>query len=118
MSWVAGPLAVDNPEHHGLVPARPPAPEILVVDDNAANLVALRAMLAPLGHDLIEVESGREALRAALGHTFALILMDVRMPVMNGYETARLIREHPLFAATPVIFVTAYGGDETEICRV
>src|SRR6202451_3176737 len=90
------------------------APAILVVDDNRVKRLALRAMLTPLGHAIVEVESGRAALKALASQTFALILMDVRMPVLNGFETAKLCREQPRGARTPIIFVTAMGGDETE----
>jgi diguanylate cyclase (GGDEF)-like protein/PAS domain S-box-containing protein len=89
-------------------------PAILVVDDNAAKRLAVRAMLAPLGHAVIEAESGREALRAVLRQTFAMILMDVRMPTLDGYETAKLIRQRAQSGLTPIIFVTAFGRDETE----
>jgi len=89
-------------------------PAILVVDDNAAKRIAVRAMLTPLGHDVIEVDSGREALRAVLRRTFALILMDVRMPTLDGYETAKLIRQRPQSERTPIIFMTAFGRDEAE----
>jgi diguanylate cyclase (GGDEF)-like protein/PAS domain S-box-containing protein len=71
-------------------------------------------MLAPLGHAVTEADSGRAALRAVLGQTFAMILMDVRMPSLDGYETARLIRQRSQSALTPIIFVTAFGRDETE----
>lgn len=89
-------------------------PTVLVVDDNAAKRMAIRAMLAPLGHAVVEVDSGREALRAVLGGTFALILMDVRMPTLDGYETAKLIRQHPQSEHMPIMFVTAFGYDEAE----
>src|ERR1700722_16574160 len=75
--------------------AFPTPAAILVVDDNAAKRIAIRAMLAPLGVRVVEVESGREALRAVLRRTFALILMDVRMPDLDGFETARMIRQRP-----------------------
>jgi diguanylate cyclase (GGDEF)-like protein/PAS domain S-box-containing protein len=91
-----------------------PNPAILVVDDNAAKRLAVRAMLAPLGHSVIEAESGRDALRAVLRQTFAMILMDVRMPTLDGYETAKLIRQRAQSGLTPIIFVTAFGGDENE----
>jgi diguanylate cyclase (GGDEF)-like protein/PAS domain S-box-containing protein len=91
-----------------------PAPAILVVDDNAAKRLALRAMLAPLGHAVIEADSGRAALRAVMRQTFAMILMDVRMPTLDGYETAKLIRQRSQSELTPIIFVTAFGRDETE----
>jgi len=95
-------------------PASPAAPVILLVDDNAAKRLAVRAMLAPLGHTVIEADSGRAALRAVLRQTFAMILMDVRMPTLDGYETAKLIRQRSQSALTPIIFLTAFGQDETE----
>ena len=76
--------------------------------------MAIRAMLAPLGLAVVEADSGRAALRAVLRQTFALILMDVRMPTMDGYETANLIRERSQSSRTPIIFVTAFGRDDTE----
>jgi len=93
---------------------RPPGAAILVVDDNASKRLAIRAMIAPLGHELVEVDSGREALRAVMQQNFAVILMDVRMPTMDGYETAKLIRQRSQSEHTPIIFFTAYGQDETE----
>jgi diguanylate cyclase (GGDEF)-like protein/PAS domain S-box-containing protein len=98
-------------EAHGVGPV----PAVLVVDDNPVKRVALRAMLAPLGHRVIEVESGRAALSALMRQTFAIILMDVRMPTLSGFETARLCREQSRGARTPIIFVTAVGGDEGEV---
>ena len=94
--------------------ARPPGAAILVVDDNASKRLAIRAMIAPLGHELVEVDSGRAALRAVMQQSFAVILMDVRMPTMDGYETAKLIRQRSQSEHTPIIFFTAYGQDETE----
>lgn len=91
-----------------------PIGAVLIVDDNAAKRLALRAMLAPLGHAVVEAESGRAALRAVLRQDFAVILMDVRMPIMDGYETAKLIRERGQSALTPFIFVTAFGGEQSE----
>ena len=76
--------------------------------------MAIGAMLAPLGLVVVEASSGRDALRAVLRETFALILMDVRMPTMDGYETAKLIRQRSQTASTPIIFVTAFGRDDTE----
>src|SRR6202012_5620 len=71
----------------------PLAPAILVVADNAAKRMAIRAMLAPIGAEMVEAESGREALRAVVRRNYAAILMDVRMPELDGYETAKLIRK-------------------------
>jgi diguanylate cyclase (GGDEF)-like protein/PAS domain S-box-containing protein len=87
---------------------------VLIVDDDAAKRLALREMLAPLGHVLVEVDSGRSALRAVLLQDFAVILMDVRMPILDGYETAKLIRGRARSSLTPVIFVTAFGNDSSE----
>jgi diguanylate cyclase (GGDEF)-like protein/PAS domain S-box-containing protein len=102
------------PSKTELTIAAPPAPAILIVDDNAAKRLATRTMLAPLGHTLVEADSGRGALRAVLRQTFAMILMDVRMPSLDGYETAKLIRQRRQSAITPIIFVTGFGRDETE----
>ena len=95
-------------------PGDPPVPAILLVDDNEVKRIALRAMLAPLGHPVVEVSSGRAALAAIAVQTFALILMDVRMPTLSGFETAKLCRRQSGGAHTPIIFITAVGGDETE----
>jgi CheY-like chemotaxis protein len=97
-----------------VAPAAQPAPAILVVDDNPVKRVALRAMLAPLGYPVVEVDSGRAALGALVHQTFALILMDVRMPRLNGFETAKLCRQQSRGGGTPIIFVTAMGGDDGE----
>ncbi len=94
----------------------PPSPtqsvNILIVDDNAAKRLALKAVLHPLGHTLVEADSGIEALRCVLRQDFAMILLDVRMPIMDGFETAALIRKRPQSELTPIIFITAYGRDE------
>ena len=87
---------------------------VLVVDDNPAERLAVRAMLAPLGHLVVEADSGRTALRAVLRQSFAVILMDVRMPTLDGFETAKLIRQRDQSARTPIIFLTAFGRDEIE----
>jgi diguanylate cyclase (GGDEF)-like protein/PAS domain S-box-containing protein len=91
---------------------RPP-PAILLVNDREAQRVAIRAMLAPLGLVIVEADSGRAALRAVLRQTFALILMDVRMPTMDGYETAKLIRARSQTRRTPIIFITGVEDTET-----
>ncbi|HEX6349036.1 MAG TPA: response regulator [Candidatus Dormibacteraeota bacterium] len=93
------------------------APEaaILLVDDTPANLVALESILAPLGQRLVTARSGREALRKLLEDDFALILLDVRMGDMDGFETARLIRSRPHTEHVPIIFVTAFDRVESDI---
>ncbi len=95
-------------------PASETGASILVVDDDRAKRLALRVMLAPLGHAIVEVDSGRAAVRTLESETFAIILMDVRMPTLNGFETARLCRQQSRGARTPIIFVTAYGDGEGE----
>ena len=90
---------------------------ILLVDDQPANLVALEAMLQGLGQNLIKAESGREALRWLLTHEFAVILLDVKMPDMDGFETAQLIRERDKSRHTPILFLTAGDNTQTQVVR-
>ena len=80
---------------------------ILVVDDRDENLMALEAVLSDPSYRLVRAKSGREALREVLDQDFALILLDVVMPGVDGYETATLIRERPRSRQTPIIFLTA-----------
>ena len=89
-----------------------PPIDILVVDDNPDNLVALEAVLAPLGQRISKASSGKDALRLLLRHEFAVILLDVRMPILDGFETAELLRTSPRCERTPIIFITAHGDDE------
>jgi CheY-like chemotaxis protein len=86
-------------------------PTVLIVDDNADKLVALESIMLPLDVDLVTAQSGREALRRLLERDFAVILLDVRMPGMDGFETATMIRERQRSANTPIIFITAFAGD-------
>lgn len=85
---------------------------MLVVDDNAAKRLALRAVLSPLGYAIVEADSGRAALRCVMAQDFAVILLDVCMPIMDGFETAALIRLRRQSEMTPIIFITAYASDE------
>ncbi|MCW2850005.1 MAG: histidine kinase [Marmoricola sp.] len=85
---------------------------ILLIDDNAAKRLALKAVLAPLGYSVVEADSGSAGLRRLLAQDFAVILLDVRMPIMNGFETAALIRMRKQSEMTPIIFVTAHESDE------
>jgi two-component system, sensor histidine kinase and response regulator len=87
---------------------------ILIVDDNAAKRLALKAVLAPLRHSIVEADSGQVALRRVMSQDFAVILLDVRMPGMDGFETASLIRQRRQSETTPIIFITAYANDEIE----
>ncbi|MDD2732990.1 MAG: diguanylate cyclase [Desulfuromonadaceae bacterium] len=80
---------------------------ILVVDDLPQNIQALEAIIEDMGFHIIKASSGNDALRLSLKHDFALILLDVQMPGMNGFEVARLIRSNPKTNHFPIIFVTA-----------
>lgn len=80
---------------------------ILIVDDLAQNIMALEAVIADMGVEIITARSGNDALRLSLKYDFALILLDVQMPGMNGFEVARLIRSNPKTSHFPIIFVTA-----------
>jgi signal transduction histidine kinase len=82
-------------------------PSILVVDDNRANQLAFEAVLDPLGYRIVAVNSGAEALERLAHDDFVLILMDVHMPGLDGYQTTALIRQQPRSRDIPVIFVTA-----------
>jgi signal transduction histidine kinase len=85
---------------------------ILLVDDRQENLVALEAVLESLGQELVKATSGREALRHLLESDFAVILLDVKMPEMDGFETASLIRERERSRHTPIIFLSALKSEE------
>jgi two-component system, sensor histidine kinase and response regulator len=90
---------------------------ILLVDDDPTKRFALKTILAPLGETVVEASSGADALRQLLRQEFAVVLLDVRMPVMDGYETAQLIRQRPRSELTPIIFVTALDQTETNLGR-
>lgn len=90
---------------------------ILVVDDDATKRFALRTILSPLDENIIEASSGADALRQLLRNEFAVVLLDVRMPIMDGFETAQLIRQRPRSELTPIIFVTALDQAETDMGR-
>jgi two-component system sensor histidine kinase/response regulator len=84
---------------------------ILLVDDRPENLTALEALLEEMGLDMFKATSGNEALSLSLKHDFAIVLMDVRMPDMDGFETAELMRANPKTSRLPIIFVTAAMKD-------
>jgi signal transduction histidine kinase/DNA-binding response OmpR family regulator len=89
---------------------------ILIVDDRASQRQALGLVVRDLGANIHEAGSGREALRLLLDHDYAVILLDVNMPGMDGFETASIIRQRARSEHTPIIFVTAYG-DESHAAR-
>jgi signal transduction histidine kinase len=88
-------------------PVEESAPTILVVDDNRANLLAFEAVLDPLGYRIVGADSGTEAVERVRHQDFVVILMDVHMPGLDGYQTMALIRQCPRSRDVPVIFVTA-----------
>jgi PAS domain S-box-containing protein len=88
---------------------------VLLVDDRRANLVALEATLAPLEVRLVSAMSGPEALRHLLHEEFAVMLIDVQMPGMDGFETASLVKQHPRTAQIPIIFITAIERDAAHV---
>lgn len=94
--------------------AVPTATDILVVDDNPENLIAIEAALGGLA-PLVCARSGREALRLLLDRDFAVILLDVQMPTMNGFETAQLIRSRSRTRHVPIIFITAFAHDDSQV---
>jgi signal transduction histidine kinase len=91
-------------------------PKILVVNDDPASLLALISLLSQwtteLSYEIVAARSGEEALRQVLQHDFAVILLDVNMPGMDGFQTAEAIHLRPKSASIPIIFVTAYHADE------
>jgi signal transduction histidine kinase len=90
---------------------------ILLVDDKPENLLSLEAMLEDLGQNLVKASTGFEALKAVLKHDFAVILLDVQMPGMDGFETADLIKEREKSRHTPIIFLTAYSKSDLLVAK-
>src|SRR4051812_15146831 len=100
--------------------AKEPAEEkvaILIVDDRHDKMLAYEAILADLEEDLVCARSGKEALRCLLKRDFAVILLDVNMPGMDGFETASLIRQRTRSETTPIIFISAVNDTETHVSR-
>ena len=90
---------------------------VLLVDDQQGRLLTYRTILEPLGERLVEARSGEDALQKLMEEEFALILLDVNMPGMDGFETASLIHQHPRFEKTPIIFVTAVNVSDMDRLR-
>ncbi|MGZ3272326.1 MAG: response regulator [Caulobacteraceae bacterium] len=91
------------------------AARVLIVDDDERNAFAAVQALEDLGHELVVAQSGKEALRHLLDGDFSVILLDLHMPEMDGYETARFIRGHPRTKHIPIVFVTAVFRDEAHL---
>src|SRR5687767_3929007 len=113
----SGTMSVPASEPSSGVMQPLPRARILVVDDHPANLVALVAVLEPLGHEIVRCSSGEEALRELLAREFALILLDVQMPGMDGFKTAQLIKSRPRCRDVPIIFITALSRDTAHVFR-
>ena len=94
-----------------------PIANILIVDDDSKTLMAMEALLAAPGRTLVLARSGREALRQLLRQDFALILLDVRMPDIDGFETAAMIRQNERFRYTPIIFLSAVDTLDEDVVR-
>jgi len=87
-------------------------PKILLVDDRPENLLATEALLRPLGAEIVTAESGEAALVHVLEHAFAMVLLDVQMPGMDGFETAQLMQTRPSMQGVPIVFVTAISKED------
>ena len=113
------PARTETPETSGTGEGmeRQPEVSILLVDDQPSNLLALEAILAGEGLNLVRAVSGGEALMRVLDEDFAVILMDVQMPGMDGFETAELIRQRDRSRHTPFVFLTAYQSSDVQIQR-
>ena len=94
-----------------------PRASILVVDDVHANLVSLEAILEPLGHRIVRATSGEEALKRLLEGEFAVVLLDVQMPGIDGFETASLMKSHPRLESVPIVFITAISRDAAHVFK-
>ncbi|HEY5851915.1 MAG TPA: response regulator [Lysobacter sp.] len=100
-----------------LTTAAPARAKILLVDDQPGRLLTYHAILEPLEEDLVDAHSGLDALRLLMQDEYAVILLDVNMPGMDGFETASLIHQHPRFENTPIIFVTAVNVSDLDRLR-
>ena len=100
-----------------IVKAAPPQVNILMVDDSPDKLLAMESVLASLGQNLVKANSGEQALRLLLKGEFAVILLDVNMPGMDGFETATLIRQRKSLQNVPIIFVTALSTTDADIFK-
>src|SRR3979411_2150802 len=90
---------------------------ILIVDDRPDKRLGYETILDELNENLVRATSGKEALRCLLKQDFAVILLDVNMPGMDGFETAALIRQRPRSETTPIIFISAVNDTETHVSR-
>ncbi len=122
MGWIKPTTGLEA--LRGASPSREPAlvenetkVDILIVDDNTKNLLALEAMLESLGQNIVRAESGTQALRHLLDGDFALALLDIQMPELDGFETAQIIRSRERSQHMPIIFLTAFSKDDAQISQ-
>jgi CheY-like chemotaxis protein len=101
--------------HSSLFPHSVEAPNILIVDDRQENLLAMESALEDLDCTIYKANSGQEALRLVLKHNFALVLLDVQMPEMDGFEVARLIHGKKQTKDVQIIFITAISKEQQYI---
>ncbi|NVJ01876.1 GAF domain-containing protein [Myxococcus sp. AM009] len=106
---------VTDEDPHRQAKAVSETPAVLLVDDHVSNLVSLEAILEPLGVRMDKACSGEQALRFLLREDYAVILLDVRMAGLSGFETASLIKQRERTRNVPIIFLTAYGRDDAEL---
>src|SRR6202008_4267682 len=98
------------------VPKKRPVPaSFLIVDDIHTNLIALKAVLSPLGIRVVQAQSGEEALARVREESFAVVLLDVQMPELDGFEVARRVRALETGSEVPIIFLTAIHRDEMQV---
>lgn len=107
----------DDPQQDAAMQSLEIPVKILLVDDQPGRLLTYRAILEPLGEQLVEASSGTQALQRLMEDEYAVILLDVNMPGMDGFETASLIHQHPRFEKTPIIFVTAVNVTDMDRLR-
>jgi PAS domain S-box-containing protein len=106
------------PNQNGSLKSSDPSKvNILLVDDRPDKILALEAVLSSLGQRIVKANSGKEALRHLLNEDFAVVLMDVSMPCMDGFETATLIRQRAKTEHTPIIFITSINNSENHVAR-
>ena len=111
------PLAVAQPPAAAVGDVPPNSTSVLLVDDDPSSLLSLRAVLEPLGQRIVSVSSGKDALRCLLDEEFAVVLLDMRMPGLDGIETAGYISARARTRQTPIIFLTAHGEDVDQAFR-
>ncbi len=110
-------MDTDRPLEEPAEPVDLPRPHVLIVDDRPENLLALESVLEPLDLQITRAESGDDALKAVLTNDFAVILMDVQMPGMDGFEATEYIKSRERSKATPIIFLTAISKDDEYVYR-